>query len=96
MYQAYLSYKLLKRYLNDVVNAGLVICTDGNCYSLTPKGERFLARFGEYHRSREVVEENLDQVEDQKLILEKMCPSYEAVVGISKSGKKGSLRLEEM
>ena len=86
MYQAYLSYKLLKRYLNDVVNAGLV-CNDGNCYNLTPKGERFLTRFGEYHRSREVVEENLDQVEDQKLVLEEMCPNCDQIIGGQKSGE---------
>jgi predicted transcriptional regulator len=90
MYQAYLSYKLLKRYLNDVVNAGLVVCTNGNCYNLTPKGERFLARFDEYHRSREFIEENLDQVKDQKLILEQMCPNCEAVVGGLRSGHKKS------
>jgi predicted transcriptional regulator len=79
MYHAYLSYKLLKRYLNDVLKAGLVVCDGGNCYRLTPKGERFLARFGEYHRTREVVKENLDQVEDQRLMLEQMCPNSKAV-----------------
>jgi predicted transcriptional regulator len=88
MYQAYLSYKLLSRYLNDVLNAGLVVCDDESCFRLTPKGKRFLARFGEYHRSREVVEENLNHIEDQKLILEEMCPNSEAVNVGSKTAKK--------
>ena len=77
MYQAYLSYKLLGRYLNDVLNAGLVVCDNENYFRLTPKGERFLARFGEYHKSREVVEKNLNHVEDQKMMLEEMCPNSE-------------------
>jgi len=87
MYQAYLSYKLLTRYLNDVLKAGLVVCDSDNCFSLTPKGERFLARFGEYHQSREVVEKNLNHVEDQRLILEEMCPNCKAVDVGSRSGE---------
>jgi predicted transcriptional regulator len=79
MYQAYLSYKLLTSYLNDVLNAQLVFCDNENCFRLTPKGERFLAKFGEYHKSREVVEENLNNVEYQRLILEDMCPNCETV-----------------
>jgi len=75
MYQAYLSYKLLTRYLNDVLNAGLVVCNNENCFTLTSKGERFLERFGDYHKSREVVEKNLNHVEDQKVLLQEMCPN---------------------
>ena len=75
MYKAYLSYKLLIRYLNDVVDAGLVICDDDNCYLLTEKGERFLARFGEYSRFHESVEKQLNHVEDEMAALKEMCPS---------------------
>jgi predicted transcriptional regulator len=88
MYQAYLSYKLLCRYLNDVLNAGLVVSDDGNCFRITLKGERFLARFGEYHRSRKVVEKNLNHIEDQKSILDEMCPNCKAVDVDSRSGEK--------
>jgi len=77
MYKAYLSYKLLVRYLNDVMEAGLVVCGDDNCYRLTPKGETFLATFGDYSRSREDVNEQVNHVEDQKLMLEEMCPNTE-------------------
>ena len=77
MYQAYLSYKLLTRYLNDVMNAGLVVCDNENCFKLTPKGEKFLANFSEYHRSHEVVKKNLDNVQNQKLMLQEMCPNSE-------------------
>ena len=75
MYKAYLSYKLLNKYLCDVINSGLVFQDNVNYYRLTPKGEKFLARFGEYDRSREVIEEKLNTVEDQRLLLEEMCPN---------------------
>jgi predicted transcriptional regulator len=88
MYQAYLSYKLLTRYLNDVLQSGLVVCDHENCFRLTPKGEKFLARFDEYHRSREVMEENLNNVEDQKLLLEEMCPNSEVLDTCSRTGEK--------
>jgi len=77
MYQAYLSYKLLVEYLKDVTEAGLVKCGNENCYKLTPKGEKFLAKFGEYDKSRETVDEQLNHIEDQKLMLEEMCPNSE-------------------
>jgi len=77
MYQAYLSYKLLVQYLKDVTEAGLVKCVNENCYKLTPKGEKFLAKFGEYDKSRETVDEQLNHIEDQKLMLEEMCLNTE-------------------
>ena len=77
MYQAYLSYKLLVQYLKDVTEAGLVICGNENCYRLTPKGEKFLAKFGEYDKSCESVNKKLNHIDDQKLMLEEMCPNTE-------------------
>ena len=74
MYKAYLSYKLLIRYLNDVSEAGLVTCDD-NCYMLTEKGEKFLARFGKYSRFHESVEKQLNQIEDEMAALKEMCPN---------------------
>jgi predicted transcriptional regulator len=85
MYQAYLSYKLLVRYLNDVMEAGLVVCREKNCYKLTPKGEQFLARFGEYSRSREGISEQVNDIEGQKLKLEEMCPSSEVANIVQRS-----------
>ena len=75
MYQAYLSYKLLVQYLNDIIEAGLVQCGNENCYVLTQKGKKFLAKFCEYNQSCKSVERELDYIEDQKLTLEEMCPS---------------------
>ena len=77
MYQAYLSYKLLLQYLKDVIEAGLVVCGEENCYKLTSKGERFLTRFGEYSKSRKTIDKQLNHIEDQKQTLEEMCPNTE-------------------
>lgn len=72
MYQAYLSYKLLVRYLDDLTQAGLVRCENGTCYELTSKGKVFLTRFNEYSESCKFVEKQLDQIEYQKSTLEEM------------------------
>ena len=86
MYQAYLSYKLLIRYLHDVTKAGLVKWGDENCYELTPKGEDFLAKFVEYNKSRKNVDEQLNYVEDQRSMLEGMCCNSDA-----SKGEKGTV-----
>jgi len=89
MYQANLSYKLLTQYLNGVVEAGLVTFGTKNFYMLTQKGKKFLAKFGEYCKSREKVEVQLNHVEDQRVILDKMCPNAE---GMNANPSKISLK----
>jgi predicted transcriptional regulator len=44
MYQANLSYRLLCRYLGEVLDAGLVSFENEDCYVLTAKGKEFLSR----------------------------------------------------
>lgn len=77
MYQAYLSYKLLVHYLNDMTEAGLVKCENGTFYRLTQKGKNFLARFGEYSKSCEIIKKQLDHIEYQKSMLGEMCSNTE-------------------
>jgi predicted transcriptional regulator len=79
MYRAYLSYNLLTRYLNDLVEASLIKCSKGTCYSLTEKGEKFLARFGEYLKIRESVEKQISHIENEKAALKKMCPNDKVI-----------------
>jgi predicted transcriptional regulator len=88
MYQAYLSYKLLARYLKDVMDAGLVVCGDDDCYRLTYKGEMFLAKFNNYSKFRENVDEQVNHVEDQKTMLEEMCPNSEVENVVQKPVEK--------
>jgi len=88
MYQAYLSYKLLTRYLNDVLTSGLVVCDNYNCFKLTPKGEMFLSKFNKYSRFRENMDEQINHVEDQKMLLEDMCPKCQETNVVQKTVEK--------
>jgi len=73
MYQANLSYRLLCRYLDEVLDAGLVEPEDGDCYVLTGKGREFLSKHGEYSKRCRSLEEHLNHVNNEKTALEKMC-----------------------
>jgi len=72
MYQANLSYKLLCRYLEDVVNAGLIRFEKGNSYVLTSKGEKFLKRFEEHQKQCQLFEEQNSSIQGERAELEKM------------------------
>jgi len=72
MYQANLSFTLLKRYLTEVLEAGLVRCDDEDGYRLTMRGRSFLDRFDEYSRRCELVETELNHVNDEKTVLESL------------------------
>ena len=52
-----------------------MVCDNENCFWLTEKGENLLASFGEYYRSREVIETNLNHIENKRSMLEEMCPN---------------------
>ena len=47
MYRANLSYKLVCKYLNDVVECGLARIDKADRYVVAPRGEKFLRRFEE-------------------------------------------------
>ena len=72
MYQANLSFTLLKRYLAEVLEAGLVRCDDEDGYRLTGRGRSFLDRFDEYSRRCEHVEQELNHVNNDKTVLENL------------------------
>lgn len=58
MYQANLSFALLRRYLSFLTNSGLLKTSDGkeNSYVTTDKGHAFLDEFQEFQRYSELVE----------------------------------------
>jgi len=72
MYQANLSYRLLCRYLGEVLDAGLVSFENGDCYVLTAKGKEFLNRHEEYSKRCKSLEEHLNHVNNEKTVLERM------------------------
>jgi predicted transcriptional regulator len=74
MYKGNLSYKLLTRYLGEVIGAGLVCVGERTrLYQLTEKGRMFLKHFEGYSKSRNVVEQNLSNMKNMKTKLEHMC-----------------------
>ena len=81
MYQANLSYKLLCKYLDEVMTAGLVSCEDGDCYVLTVKGKEFLSRYQEYSRHCESLEEHLNHVNGERDVLERLCSAASVIDG---------------
>jgi len=72
MYQANLSYTLLSRYLNEVLESGLVSRDNEDRYRLTRRGKNFLDRFNEYSKRCEQVEQQLNNVNDEKTVLENL------------------------
>jgi len=71
MYGANLSYKLLTRYLGEVLDAGLV-CKDESCYNITDKGREFLQVYGDYEETHREIEKHSVQLNSGKEELEKM------------------------
>ena len=75
MYQANLSYKVLQRYLNEIIEASLVKFENHNqCYMLTYKGQEYLDAYKEYARCSKSMEKRLNDISTKKKVLEKFCP----------------------
>ena len=76
MYKGNLSYKLLTRYLGEVVDSGLVIVGENaSLYQLTKKGKAFLTNFEDYSRNRKELETHLNNIRSLRARLEEMCIS---------------------
>jgi len=74
MYQANLSYDLLKRYLAETLEAGLLsIDKDKKLYVITRKGEEFLEKYGEYSERCNRLQEQFKDARKDELVLEGMC-----------------------
>jgi predicted transcriptional regulator len=74
MYQANLSYKLLSKYLVEVLNFGLVYFeVTKERYQLTHKGRSFLEAYKEYSRRNRHAEKQLNNIQEKKKALEGLC-----------------------
>jgi len=71
MYQANLSYKVLKKYLRKMSEASLIsfVC-EKQCYTLTVRGKNFLEAYREYLRNTRNLEKRLEEVNNKKKVLE--------------------------
>ena len=72
MYMANLSWENLVRYLTDLQESGLIRYADSDCFVLTTKGKRFLAKCTHYRRRSETTKEQLNHIEDERTALEKV------------------------
>lgn len=74
MYQANLSYELLKRYLAETLEAGLIIVDkDEKSYIITQKGEAFLKRYKGYCERCTRLQEHVENARKDEIMLENMC-----------------------
>jgi len=74
MYQANLSYNLLKRYLAETLEAGLIVVDkDEKLYIITQKGEVFLKKYEEYCERCTRLQEHVENARKDEMVLEKMC-----------------------
>ena len=90
MYKGNLSYKLLTRYLREVIGAGLVCAGErANIYQLTEKGKMFLKDFKDYSLNRAEVVEHMMAMNGLRTKLEGMCTQKAGRKGLSPNlGKK--------
>jgi len=76
MYQANLSYRVLQKYLAEIVEASLINFEDKRrCYILTVKGREFLDAYQEYSKTNRQVEKRVNDARTKKDVLEKLCAS---------------------
>lgn len=81
MYQANLSYKVLQRYLNEVVEAALIRFEgDNGIYSLTHKGQEYLATYKQYSRCSKSMEKRMLEMSTKKKALEELCPEKPSIL----------------
>jgi len=87
MYQANLSYKLLCKYLDEVLECGLVRRDRNERYVVAAKGEKFLQRFNSYLKRREQVQDELKAVDEEKALLEHKYMNARGKAGHANSGR---------
>ena len=74
MYQANLSYKVLQKYLGNIITAALVNFQEENqCYSITAKGQVFLNTYKDYEQSNRSVKKYLNALLIRKKVLNRLC-----------------------
>ena len=76
MYQANLSYKVLKKYLKKMKEASLIsfVCEE-QCYTLTNKGKDFLGAYNEFSQNNRDLEKQVSEINNKKKDLEALISS---------------------
>ncbi len=75
LYQANLSYKVLQRYLSEILEASLISYSEKDqFYMLTEKG-KFLQSYKDYARTNKNAEKSISEIKSKKKKMEELCPS---------------------
>ena len=79
MFRANLSYRVLNKYLQEILEASLISFEEERrCYTLTNKGNDFLNAYKDYCRNNKHVEERLNDIIKTKKTLDELCPRQES------------------
>jgi predicted transcriptional regulator len=78
MYQANLSYKVLQRYLAEVMGASLInFKEEEQCYMLTAKGRKYLENYQDYSKTNKYIEKKLNDARTKEKTLNDLCSKKE-------------------
>ena len=74
MIRANLSFKLLQKYLAEMVNAELVRFEDDTqLFRLEEKGREFLESYRRYSKRSRITKKRIEDLEARKKVLEELC-----------------------
>ncbi len=73
MYQANLSYRIMEKYLNSLLESGLIECSEDSFYVITWRGKEFLQMFDDYLDRCAKIGKDIRGVRKDRLMLENMC-----------------------
>jgi len=73
MYQANLSYRLMEKYLQGLLESRLLENVDDSFYLITGKGKEFLQMYEDYLGRRRRIGEEIARGRKDRLLLENMC-----------------------
>ena len=75
MFKANLSYRVLTKYLSEILEASLITFEqERRCYTLTHKGHDFLNAYKDYCRTNKHAKTSLSHVIKTKKVLDELCP----------------------
>ena len=75
MFKANLSYKVLTKYLSEILEASLISFErERQCYTLTSKGRDFLNAYKDYCKINKHVEKQLSYIINSRKVLDELCP----------------------
>jgi hypothetical protein len=73
--------------MNDLIKSKLIIRGDNNNYLASERGKEFLIRFNDYSMLFKDINEKVNRINDQRLILNEMCPVEKLITNDQKKLK---------